>query len=332
MQRYRLFDCIWQESVSDFAGFIQAVPNGESVQIDVMSYGGDAFGGLAIAEMLNEARKRGIHSTVVVYGVAASAAAIMAIAADHVVMTEIGSMMLHGVYHETWDGEIITEGDDIDNANAVCLSLIQRRCPDYTMQEFLAKDHWYTAQEAKDLGLIDEIRSLDDFLTDGEFKQSFRQLLNLAAHANRPDGGLKMSTIAKNDLDEKDVETQIEEQEKEVEKVEADGEESPAEEADLKSLIVDGFNAILDRLDAIEAALSAPAVEAEGDDEGDEKKDDDDIMAAKIRTMYDRIAKVSKPCIRPVKEDDKGDKKAKVKAAADRVKKLFPNIAKYYGE
>lgn len=326
MKRYRFFDDIWVQPTENFSEFINHVESGESIQIDVMSYGGDVFSGLAIAEMLLEARKRAISSTVVIYGIAASAAAIMALAADHVVMTEIGSLMLHGVYHQTRDGKIITKGEDIDRANAVCLSLIQRRCPSYTMDMLLAKDNWYSAAEAKELGLIDEVRPLDDFAKDSGLKNMFSKLLNMATHAYIPNGGNKMSQIAKNDLDEKEVETQIEEQEKEVEELEND-EGGASEEADLKSLIVDGFSAILDRLSAIEALLAPAAVEADGDSE-DEKKDDD-IMAAKIRAMYDRIGKVSKPCARPVREE-KTDKEAEVKAACERVKTVFPNIAKYY--
>lgn len=328
MKRFRLFDDIWVKPTEEFSDFINHVESGESIQIDVMSYGGDVFSGLAIAEMLLEARKRAIHSTVVIYGIAASAAAIMALAADHVVMPEIGSLMLHGVYHETWDGKIIKKGDDIDRANAVCLSIIQRRCPSYTMETLLDKDNWYTATEAKELGLIDEIRPLDDFAKDTELKNMFSGLLNMATHASKPNGGNKMSKKLKNDLDEKDIDTQVEEQEKKVEKLENDEGEAPADESDIKTLIVDGFNAILDRLTAIEAALAPKDVEAEGDDE-EEKKDD--IMAAKIRTMYEKIGKVSHPCTRPVREE-KTDKQSEVKAAADRVKTVFPNIAKYYGE
>lgn len=282
----------------------------------------------SVLQQIPEARKRGIRSTVVIYGIAASAAAIMAIASDHVVMTEIGSLMIHGVYHQTWDGKIITKGDDIDRANAVCLSLIQRRCPSYTMDMLLAKDNWYSADEAKELGLIDEVRSLDDFAKDMELKNMFSGLLNMATHAHNPNGGNKMK-IAKNDLDEKNIETQIEEQEKKVEELENDEGDVPADESDLKTLIVDGFSAILDRLAAIEAMLAPKEVEADCD--GDDEKKDDDIMAAKIRAMYDRIGKVIKPCVRPVREE-KTDKEAKVKAAAERVKTVFPNIAKYYAE
>ncbi len=327
MKRFRLFDDIWVKPTEDFSEFINHVEAGESIQIDVMSYGGDVFSGLAIAEMLLEARKRAIHSTVVIYGIAASAAAIMALAADHVVMTDIGSLMLHGVYQETWDGKIIKKGDDIDRANAVCLSIIQRRCPSYTMDMLLAKDNWYSAAEAKELGLIDEIRPLDDFAKDMDLKNMLSRLLNMATHASKPNGGNKMSKTAKNDLDEKDVETQIEEQEKK--ELENDEGDAPADESDLKTLIVDGFNAILDRLAAIEAMLAPKDVEADGN--GEDEKKDDDIMAAKIRAMYERIGKVSKPCARPVREE-KTDKEAEVKAAAERVKTVFPNIAKYYAE
>lgn len=328
MKRYRIFDDIWNETASGVSDFLAKVGDGESVQIDVMSYGGDLFSGLAIAELLMEARNRGIKSTVVIYGLAASAAAILALAADRVVMTEIGSMMLHGVYHMTWEGDIITEGEDIEHANARCMAIINRRNPDYTVEQLTAKDNWYTAQQAKELGFVDEIRPLDDFAKDATLKNMFTGLLNMAVHATKPRGGLKMSKIAKNEVDEKDVTTQIEEPEKsedtENKEVHAEG----SEDADLKTLIVDGFSAILDKLEAIEARLDAPASDLNEEDEGDEKKKDDDIMAAKIRAMYDRIGKVCKPCTKktadePVTKDSALEKE---RAKNEAAKILYPNL------
>ena len=328
MKRYRIFDDIWNETASGVSDFLAKVGDNESVQIDVMSYGGDLFSGLAIAELLMEARNRGIQSTVVIYGLAASAAAILALAADRVVMTEIGSMMLHGVYHMTWEGDIITEGEDIEHANARCMAIINRRNPNYTVEMLTAKDNWYTAQQAKELGFVDEIRPLDDFAKDATLKNMFTGLLNMAVHATKPRGGLKMSKIAKNEVDEKDVTTQIEEPEKsedtENKEVHAEG----SEDADLKTLIVDGFSAILDKLEAIEARLDAPAPALDEDDGDDEKKKDDDIMAAKIRAMYDRIGKVCKPCTKktadePVTKDSALEKE---RAKNEAAKILYPNL------
>ena len=344
MRTFRIFDDIWRGITSRFSDFIAEIEDGERIRLEVMSYGGDIFSGLAIAEKIMEARNRSIHSTVEIYGIAASAAAIIAIAADHVVMTEIGSMMLHGVYREEWDGEgfvSVDKGDDIDRANAVCLAIIRRRCPGYSLDMLTAKDNWYSAHEAKGLGLVDEIRPLEDFAKDADFKNMFAGFLNMAAHA-KPNGGKKMSKTSKvkNELDEKDVETQIEEQEEKVDELEIEEQEekvdeleneegsNDAEEADLKTLIVDGMTAILNRLDAIEKLLTPDetSVDAEGECGGDEKKDD--IMSAKIRVMYDKIGKVCKPCTKKTLEEK--DSAQEVKATAERVKKVFPNISKYY--
>ena len=328
MKRFRIFDDIWNDTASGVSDFLAKTGDGESVQVDVMSYGGDLFSGLAIAEMLMEARKRGIQSTVVIYGLAASAAAILALAADRVVMTEIGSMMLHGVYHLTWDGEPITEGEDIDHANARCMAIINRRNPDYTVEQLTAKDNWYTAQQAKELGFVDEIRTLDDFAKDATLKNMFTGLLNMAVHAEKPRGGLKMDKM-KNALEEpKEVTEQIEEPEKsedtENKEIHAEGEG----EVDLKSLIVDGFSAILDKLDAIEARLDAPAPALDEDDGDDEKKKEDDIMAAKVRAMYDRIGKVCKPCTKKTADAPASkDNALEVERARNEAcKKLYPNL------
>lgn len=328
MKRFRIFDDIWKDSAIDFSDFINKVSQGESIQVDVMSYGGDLFSGIAMAEMLMEARNRGIRSTVVIYGIAASAAAIMALAADRVIMTEIGSMMLHGVYHYTWEGDIITEGEDIDHANARCMAIINRRNPEYTLDMLTAKDNWYTAQQAQNLGFVDEIRPLDEFAKDATLKNMFTGLLNMAVHAAKPKGGLKMDKIAKNDLDVKEVTEQIEKPEKseDIENVEIH--EEGDEEVDLKTLIIDGFSAILDKLDVIESRLdaTAPVLDETGCD--DEKKKDDDIMAAKIRAMYDRIGKVCKPCAKKAVDEQPTDSKvmAVERAKNEAAKRLYPNL------
>lgn len=328
MKKFRIFDDIWNDIASGFADFLNKVSQGESIQIDVMSYGGDLFSGIAMAEMLMESRKRGIRSTVVIYGIAASAAAILALASDHVVMTEVGSMMLHGVYHVSWDGEVIAEGEDIEHANARCMAIINRRNPDYTVEMLTAKDNWYTAQQAKELGFVDEIRTLDDFAKDASLKNMLTRFLNMAVHAAKPMGGLKMDKIAKNDLDVKEVTEQIENPEQapdtENDEIHAEGDG----DVELKTLIVDGFSAILDKLDAIEARLDAPAPVLDEENGDDEKKKDDGIMAAKIRAMYDRIGKVCKPCAKktadttPTKEQAMAVERAKNEAA----KRIYPNL------
>ena len=50
MKRFRLFDDIWVKPTEDFSEFMNHVESGESIQIDVISYGGDVFSGLAIAD------------------------------------------------------------------------------------------------------------------------------------------------------------------------------------------------------------------------------------------------------------------------------------------
>ncbi|MBR2307876.1 MAG: ATP-dependent Clp protease proteolytic subunit [Fibrobacter sp.] len=316
MKRFRLFDDISPKCTKEFSDFLNTVEDGEEIQLEVMSYGGEVFSGLAIAQLITEARKRAIHSTAIVYGIAASAAAILALATDHVIMTELGSLMLHGVWCEGVDGE----DEGIRRANEACLAIIQRRCPSYDMQTLTECDHWYSAEEAKALGLIDEIRPLDSFGNDGTLTDMVRSVL--LAYAKF--GGSKMNE-KRNDLDVKDIETQVEEEKKddETENKELSAE---GEDVDLKTLIVDGFSAVLDKLASIEARLAEPAPELEADE--DEKKKDDDIMSAKIRAMYDRIGKVCQPCTRAPRDEAKTEAQImnEERAKNEAFKKLYPNL------
>lgn len=316
MKRFRLFDDISPKCTKEFSDFLNTVEDGEEIQLEVMSYGGEVFSGLAIAQLITEARKRAIHSTAIVYGIAASAAAILALATDHVIMTELGSLMLHGVWCEGVDGE----DEGIRRANEACLAIIQRRCPSYDMQTLTECDHWYSAEEAKALGLIDEIRPLDSFGNDGTLTDMVRSVL--LAYAKF--GGSKMNE-KRNDLDVKDIETQVEEEKKddETENKELSAE---GEDVDLKTLIVDGFSAVLDKLASIEARLAEPAPALEADE--DEKKKDDDIMSAKIRAMYDRIGKVCQPCTRAPRDEAKTEAQImnEERAKNEAFKKLYLNL------
>lgn len=316
MKRFRLFDDISPKCTKEFSDFLNTVEDGEEIQLEVMSYGGEVFSGLAIAQLITEARKRAIHSTAIVYGIAASAAAILALATDHVIMTELGSLMIHGVWCEGVDGE----DEGIRRANEACLAIIQRRCPSYDMQTLTECDHWYSAEEAKALGLIDEIRPLDSFGNDGTLTDMVRSVL--LAYAKF--GGSKMN-VKRNDLDVKDIETQVEEEKKddETENKELSAE---GEDVDLKTLIVDGFSAVLDKLASIEARLAEPAPALEADE--DEKKKDDDIMSAKIRAMYDRIGKVCQPCTRAPRDEAKTEAQImnEERAKNEAFKKLYPNL------
>ena len=52
MKRFRIFDDIWNETASGVSDFLAKVGDNESVQIDVMSYGGDVFGGLGFVNYI----------------------------------------------------------------------------------------------------------------------------------------------------------------------------------------------------------------------------------------------------------------------------------------
>lgn len=323
MNTFRLFDDVSPQCVTNFAKFLDTVKDGESVRLEIMSYGGEVFSGLAIAEKLAQARTRGITSHSMIYGIAASAAAIIAISADRVTMTDAGSLMLHGVFCRDCD----EQDDGIERANQACLSIINRRAPNFTLKDLLSGDSWFDARAALELGLIDEIRPLDE---NTQTNATLTNLLRgvLQAHVHATNGGLKMDkdsilknkSVLLNAEDEQDKDAQAPDEEK-LEN--AEGEENAS---DPSVALVDGINAVLDKLAVIEQKLDAlmpVTVEVEPDD----VPQGADIMAAKLRTMYDKIGKVSAPCAKKTLDD-----KDELKNAAQRIKKIYPNIAKFYEE
>lgn len=328
MNSFEIFGDVTTWTLREFNKFIAETPSNTTIQLDILSYGGDLFSGIAIAEKISEARNRGIKTHAVIYGVAASASAIVALSAERVVMSELGSMMLHGAYRQNSGGGIIKEGDDIARANAVCLAIINRRCPSYSMEKLVDKDQWYSADEAKKMGFVDEIRPIEEFAKDDGFKNFFSGILNMATRANFPNGGHEMkSGGVKNETEKVVEETKVE---KEVVEENGENKENAAEKNDKKTpsietLIVDGVNAILTRLDVLENAILSSRDDKKEVVKKEEDDSEEDIMAAKINAMYNKIGQISAPCAKKTR-----DEKSEIKAAAERVKQVFPNISKYY--
>lgn len=135
------------------------------IEVHLNSPGGDVFDGIAI---MNALKQHAGQITVMVDGLAASAASVIAMAAapGQLIMNP-GSMLM---IHNAW-GMAIGEAADmrqmadlLDKASANCADLYAARTgkPSADMLAAMAAESWYTAQEAVDAGLADRIRSDSD--------------------------------------------------------------------------------------------------------------------------------------------------------------------------
>ncbi|PZM62610.1 head maturation protease, ClpP-related [Paenibacillus dendritiformis] len=132
--------------------------NGEPLEVDINSGGGDVYAGSEIYTALKE--YKGDVTTRIV-GLAASAASVAAMAGKKVVISPTAQMMIHNVsswshgdYRDHRHESEVTKNYNKSIANAYVLK------SGMTQDEVLAlmdEETWFTAQQALEKGLVDEI-------------------------------------------------------------------------------------------------------------------------------------------------------------------------------
>lgn len=128
----------------------------DTIHIHVNSPGGDVVSGLSIIAAMRS-MKAFIH--VHVDGLAASMAAVIAIAADRISMQDYGKIMIHNPYPSDKDAKM---NDKLRKALASLTDTLQtilsrRGCDKEKISSLMSAETWFTADEAKEAGLIDEI-------------------------------------------------------------------------------------------------------------------------------------------------------------------------------
>lgn len=156
----------WGVTAQDFARQLAAL-DVTDIQVRLNSPGGDAFDGIAI---YNALRTHSASVTVVVDALAASAASIIAMAGDEIVMNVGSQMMIH-------DASGLCMGNASDMAEMV--ALLDRMSDNLagiyaarvggdaeTWRDAMRAETWYTAEEAVAAGLAD--RTGDGASDDGK--------------------------------------------------------------------------------------------------------------------------------------------------------------------
>lgn len=128
----------------------------DTVHLRINSPGGDVISGLSIVSAMQSMRAF-IH--VHIDGIAASMAAVIAIAGDKVSMQDYAKMMIHNPYPSDDNAEM---NDKMRKAlgsltDTLATILSRRGCKKEKIGSLMAAETWFTADEAKAEGLIDEI-------------------------------------------------------------------------------------------------------------------------------------------------------------------------------
>lgn len=154
-----LFDEIGSSGVSA-AQFIQELRSVKSrtINLHVNSPGGDVFDGIAI---YNALQRHPAAVNVVVDGLAASSASVVAQAGDRIVMSKGGTMMIHEPY-----GMAVGNAQTMDKLSAMLGKVGDTIAGIYAgraggteaeWRQRMRDETWYRAQEAVDAGLADEV-------------------------------------------------------------------------------------------------------------------------------------------------------------------------------
>lgn len=132
--------------------------NGEDVDVEINSGGGDVYAGSEIYTALKKYRGK---VNVDVVGIAASAASVIAMAGDIVRISPTAQIMIHNVssmvsgdYRDLQHEANVLENWNKTIANAYILKtgLTQEQ-----LLDLMNKETWLNAKQAKELGFVDEI-------------------------------------------------------------------------------------------------------------------------------------------------------------------------------
>ena len=126
--------------------------------LNIQSYGGSIFSGLSAMDTI---AKSGIKVNTIVDGCAASAATLLSVAGHTRYIKEHSYILIHQLSSVFW-GNYEQLKDDMENSNKFMamlktISNERTKIPMKKLNEILKHDLWFTAQEALQYGLVDEI-------------------------------------------------------------------------------------------------------------------------------------------------------------------------------
>ena len=155
-----IFDEIgfWGVTAKQFIGDLKAI-DAKTINLAINSPGGSVFDALA---MYNALRQHPANVEVTVLGVAASAASLVAMAGDTIVMPENAFMMIHNPLNFAYGNadELREMADVLDKIGASLVATYANRTglPEDEIKALLDAETWLNAEEAVLKGFADELQ------------------------------------------------------------------------------------------------------------------------------------------------------------------------------
>ncbi len=189
-------------TAKDFIDELKALGDVERIVVRINSPGGDVFDAIAIHNAL---KRHKAQIEVTIEGLAASAASIIAVAGDAVLMPDNTMMMIHDpigvVVGGADDMRRLAEALDRIKTSMVAAYRAKTGLDDDDLGELMAAETWMTAQEAVEKGFADEV--LEPVKMAAKF--------DLSRYGNAPeDMGLAPTTEAKKSGAQEGVDDEIE--------------------------------------------------------------------------------------------------------------------------
>lgn len=155
-------DSWWGESISatDVKKELENITSNK-IHVHINSYGGDVFDGIAI---YNQLKNHSAEITIHVDGVAASAASIIAMAGNEIIMNTGSMLMIHEGSTFAWGTKTdikktvnALEGIDKSIADVYLTRYQGERSEIETM---IVNETWFTSSEAVEVGLADKVNEV----------------------------------------------------------------------------------------------------------------------------------------------------------------------------
>ena len=145
-------------TAKQFADDLKAAGSVDTIDLHINSPGGDVFDGLAIYRLLVDHKARVI---VHIDGLAASIAAVIAMAGNEIRMSQSGFLMVHNAWGVAMGSaaDMRTMADLLDKTTASIRDVYVSRTgkPESQMAEWMDAETWFSAQEALDNGFVTAI-------------------------------------------------------------------------------------------------------------------------------------------------------------------------------
>jgi ATP-dependent protease ClpP protease subunit len=143
---------------SDIAAAMKQAEDVATINVRINSPGGDVFDGMAIYSLLNSSGKT---INVIIDGVAASIASVIAMVGSKISMAQGGSMMIHSGYSRSGGSpaELRKKAQLLDQINGQIAGIYAARTGQKLsdVQKMMDDETWMTADEAKRLKFVDEV-------------------------------------------------------------------------------------------------------------------------------------------------------------------------------